>query len=326
MWKDVTCVIAVSGGADSVGLLRLLAALKKRHGGDGRLIVAHFNHRWRGDESDQDQDFVQTLAGQMKIQCVCGQAQQIETATDSPERDGRSEQAARHLRYEYLTNVAHEYGARFIATAHTLDDQVETVLHRILRGTGLRGLSGIPVYRSVSPSVSLVRPLLAVERTELEQFLNSTGQSFRLDSSNSDRRYTRNRIRHELLPTLKQDYNSEVALALLRLSHLAQRSQAEIQSQVERFAQESVTSRSNSKGADIEIDRLRLGELSSFMRAEVFMHLWRLESWPLQDYGFEQWDALARLCDDYSTERKTMTLPGSIRVAVEDRVVTLRKN
>ena len=200
-WADVSVLVAVSGGADSVALLRGLAGLKV--GGEGKLVVGHFNHRLRGEESDGDEQFVARLAEELGLGLECGrlEAGDIDACPDG------IEEAARRQRYRFLTETAERVGARYVACAHTADDQVETVLHRILRGTGIAGLAGIPRCRRLSPAVTLIRPLLEVRRAELVDYLASLGQSYREDSSNLDRRFTRNRIRHDLLPQLAKDFN-----------------------------------------------------------------------------------------------------------------------
>ena len=153
-WKDLTVLAAVSGGGDSVALLRGLAALKLP--GEGRLIAAHVNHKLRGADSDADQAFVQELCGQLGLAC------EVATAAVDPTAGSRGqgiEATARRARYAVLEEMAGRVGARFVVTAHTADDQAETILHRILRGTGIRGLSGMSRSRRLGPA-TLLRPLL----------------------------------------------------------------------------------------------------------------------------------------------------------------------
>src|SRR5262249_19663731 len=135
-------------------------------------------------------------------------------------RDGL-EAAARDARYHFLRSTAERLGARYVATGHTADDQVETILHHILRGSGLAGLAGVPRLRSPSAAVTLIRPLLTIERTEVEDYLRQLGQDYRCDASNLSTEHTRNRIRHELLPLLADRFNPHVRDALRRLGTLA---------------------------------------------------------------------------------------------------------
>ena len=183
-WQDVTIVAAVSGGADSVALLRSLLGLSP--GGPARLVVAHINHGLRGSESEGDERFVADLCAKLGVPCA---VRRIPAAVFR-ETGGRGiESVARHARYECLQSIAAEWGGRYVATGHTADDQAETILHRILRGTGIRGLEGIPRVRSLSPGIALSRPLLRFRRQEILAFLAALGQPFREDSTNRDPRF-----------------------------------------------------------------------------------------------------------------------------------------
>ena len=147
--------------------------------------------------------------------------ERIDVAAQARADCANLEATARRLRYRWLAKVAREAGAHWIATGHTADDQAETVLHRLLRGTGLQGLRGIAGRRKLEPGVSLVRPLLQTTRTEIIAYLEQLHQPFRQDSTNRDLSYTRNRIRLELLPYLAERYNPAVSIALARLAEQA---------------------------------------------------------------------------------------------------------
>lgn len=205
--------VAVSGGADSVALLRVLLELREELG--LVLSVAHFNHKIRGAEADGDQEFVAELARQFDLLFHLGSG-------DAPvyaQQHGLSlETAARELRHTWFAQLVRQGKAARIATAHTQDDQAETVLMRVLRGAGTRGLAGISPEQKQK---ALVRPLLAITRQEVEQYLNRLGQTWREDSSNQDLRHARNRIRHELLPLLGRDYNPGIRETLSDLSEVA---------------------------------------------------------------------------------------------------------
>jgi len=210
-------VVAVSGGADSVALMRVLLILRSELG--IVLAVAHFNHGLRGVDSDGDERFVAELAQRHDLLFFAGRADVREHATA---HKLSLEHAARELRYEWLVELARQQRLEAIATAHTADDQAETVLMKFLRGAGTKGLAGIhPVL--LRDGIRVVRPLLGALRTEVEAYLHSLSQPWREDESNRDACYARNRIRHELLPLLERDYNpnlrellgeaAEVALA-----------------------------------------------------------------------------------------------------------------
>lgn len=195
-----TVVVAVSGGADSVALLHVLHSL---HEYRLSLIVAHFNHMLRGTESDDDEQFVRTIAADHGLPFVVGRYAVDEFA----EREGLSlEEAGRLCRYRYFDEIAAKHRAAVVVLAHHADDQAETVLMRLLRGSGATGLRGMSPK---SNDGKYVRPLLSVSRHQIERYLAERGLTFRTDSSNCDLSFLRNRIRHELLPTL-ETYNPAV--------------------------------------------------------------------------------------------------------------------
>ena len=208
-----TLGVGVSGGADSVALLRLL--LEVREGLAVRLIVVHFNHRIRGAESDSDEEFVRRLAGAYALEFASGG----EDVPLAAVRNGWNlEDAARRLRYEFFERQVQDGRVARVAVAHTADDQAETLLAHIFRGTGLTGLGGI--YPEMG---SVMRPLLEVRRRELQEYLAGIGQDWREDSSNQDTSRLRARIRHRLLPMLEQEFQPAVVAQLSRLSLLARR-------------------------------------------------------------------------------------------------------
>jgi tRNA(Ile)-lysidine synthase len=233
-WADVTVLVALSGGADSVALLRAMAALKR--GGAGRLCAAHLNHQLRTD-AEEDEQFVVELCGRLGVTCEVGRVAVDRLAAES---SVGIESAARTARYRFLEQAAGRLGARFVVTAHTADDQAETVLHRILRGTGIRGLAGMARARPLGHA-TLIRPLLGVRRAELRVYLDDLAQPHRRDSSNLDLRFTRNRIRRRLLPRLQRQFNPDAVEALLRLGNLAGEVQAVIDGLVDEWFDRCVT-------------------------------------------------------------------------------------
>jgi tRNA(Ile)-lysidine synthase len=284
-WLELTVLLAVSGGADSVALLRAMTALKT--GGLGRLCVAHFNHKLRA-EADADQQFVVSLCKQLGLSCETGSC---DVALLAASRGEGIEPAARRARYGFLKETAGRLGARFILSAHTANDQAETILHRIMRGTGISGLTGMSRFRRLGHA-TLLRPFLSVRRRELEKYLRDIGQPFRNDLSNADRRFTRNRIRHELLPLLARHYNPAVADALLRLGGLAADAQGVINHLVDQLHERAVKSDNENC---VEIDAAHLGSSPPYLLRELLVLVWRRQSWPMRAMGFMQWDQLARM-------------------------------
>jgi len=213
--------VAVSGGADSVALLRILHEMRDELG--LVLSVVHLNHSLRGEESDGDEEFVRNLASDYGLPFLCARR---DVRAHAQKNKLSIETAARQLRYRYLEDLLREGSFNKLATAHTLDDQAETVLLKISRGAGTRGLAGI--YPSIlveqpggSERLAIVRPLLAVERGELEAYLSEIRQPWREDSSNAELHHTRNRVRREVLPKLIEHVNPDVRHKLADAAQIA---------------------------------------------------------------------------------------------------------
>ena len=213
-------VVAVSGGPDSVCLLDLLALMRERGDLTLSLHAAHLNHRLRGAESDADEAFVRELCNARGLPLT---VETCDVNAVRADRGGSLEEAAREERYAFLSEAAQETEAEVVAVGHTADDQIETVLHRIIRGAGLKGLRGMSVSRLLGDgsAVRLVRPLLGARRAAVLEHLAGRGLSFREDASNADTRLTRNRLRHRLLPLIESEYNPAFGESLLRLARSA---------------------------------------------------------------------------------------------------------
>ncbi len=216
---------AVSGGPDSVCLLDLLFRLREDLG--IRLCVAHLNHRLRGRASDADARFVAQLSKKMDLPSETGVCD-VETLARVERRS--LEDAARQARYRFLDEVRRRVGASRVALGHTRGDQAETVLLHLFRGSGRGGLGAM---RPVRDSV-YARPLLNVSREEVERYLAFRGLAFRRDATNRDVRFTRNRIRHDLLPRLRRDYNPDVEAVLARTASLFAEEEAWLEGMVQR--------------------------------------------------------------------------------------------
>ncbi len=201
-------LVAVSGGADSVALLHVLAKLGLP------LAVAHLDHQTRHGESTKDAAFVEALAERLGLPFRLERRAVAEEAAGRPES---FEEYARELRYAFFRRAAHETGCAVVATGHQADDQAETVLMRLLRGSGPAGLSGIPPVRE-ERGLRVIRPLLGLRRDALRRWLEEEGHTWREDSSNRDPAFLRNRIRNELLPHLTSEYNPRCTEALIRLA------------------------------------------------------------------------------------------------------------
>lgn len=203
--------VAVSGGLDSVALLLLLDELRPSLGIS--LVVLHLNHLLRGTASDADERFVVELARERGLVCISASE---DVASAAHREDWNLEDAARRLRYAFFERTVRDRRATRVAVAHTADDQAETVLARLIRGTGTTGLAGIhPILGSV------VRPLLDVRRQALRNYLTGRGQTWREDETNRDTRRLRARLRHRLIPMLEGEYSPAIVERLAELARLA---------------------------------------------------------------------------------------------------------
>jgi tRNA(Ile)-lysidine synthase len=311
-------VVAVSGGPDSVALLRALLAVRAEQ--PIPLVVAHLNHRLRGAESDADEAFVADLharlsaAGELHLV-----SHRLDVACLASERGANLEATAREERYRWLAEVARAHGLHHVATGHTANDQAETVLHRLLRGTGLQGLRGIAFRREIAPGVEAVRPLLEVGREEVLAYLQEIDQAARHDASNDDFAFTRNRIRGELLPLLARDYNPAIVAVLARLARLAE----------EAFAEEEEAGRELLAQADrpragemVILDVETLRQASQRQVRSALRCLWQRELWPVDGMTFRDWQRLAELAP---AESGAHDLPGGVQARRRGGVLQLRR-
>jgi tRNA(Ile)-lysidine synthase len=239
--------VAVSGGPDSVCLLEVLRDLAPRF--ELKLSVAHFNHRLRGAASDEDEQFVAKLAARCGLRCYCASAIVVRS-------NDNLEQAARRARRAFFAELIRKGYTDRIALGHTRDDQAETVLFRLLRGSGLAGLAGIiPVTAD-----GYIRPLIEITRAEVEQFLRSRGLEWREDATNRDPRFARNRIRHSLLPQMGREWNPRITDALAQLADLAHEEERWWRAEIDRLAADLL----EHKAGGIEV---RAGTLAALPRA-----------------------------------------------------------
>lgn len=204
--KNRRIVAACSGGPDSLALVDLLDGLQEDL--KFALYVAHLDHGLRGEESTQDADFVRDFCERRGLTCF---STKVDVAAEAWRSRASLEETGRRLRYEYLRKVAREIGGAFIATGHHRDDQAETVLLNLIRGSGARGLGGIRPRQN-----DIIRPLLCLTREDIEQWCQKRELHPRVDSSNADVDFRRNRIRHELIPLFCRDYNPALVDTLCR--------------------------------------------------------------------------------------------------------------
>lgn len=190
-------VVAVSGGPDSVALLLAVTRVNTQTRAEWAVLAVHVNHQLRGEEAQLDQTFVEQLSRDLDVPC---RTISVDTRAHSAQHRVSLETGARALRYDALERIRHSWAGDVILTAHTANDQAETMIMRLLRGTGLSGLGGIPPRRG-----AIVRPFLSIRHEEIVRALQAWGVGYRLDSSNRDERHWRNRIRRVVMPALEQE-------------------------------------------------------------------------------------------------------------------------
>lgn len=308
-------VVGVSGGADSVGLLHAFV-----HGdvlprlGVGRrrkVIVAHAEHDLREDAA-LDRRFAEGLARDMGLEFVTKRIACRDAAMETGEG---IEAAARRLRYAFLAEAAGDAGARAVVVAHSADDQAETILHAVLRGTGLAGLGGMPAMRELVEGISLVRPMLGIGRSAVRGYLAACGQAWRDDPTNADESFARNFLRHAVLPKVVDGPYPAAVASIRRLGRRAAGIARAVATAADLLLDEH--SRREADGT-IVLDPRRLSQLDRQMLGEIFVQLWKREGWPRRDMTARHYLRLAkmlRLAGTLGGDRsaRPIELPGGIR-------------
>lgn len=312
--RNAKVVVGVSGGADSVALLSVLRELTTKDHRNWELTVAHLHHGIR-DDADADADFVGELARKWGFPFVI---ERCDVPAESRRIGLGIEETARDLRYEFYCRIAELKGASHVALGHHADDNVETVLYRIVRGTHLRGAGGIPASRPIHDSqIMLVRPLLHCRRAEIESFCLRTGLTWRTDATNTDVRYRRNLIRHEILPLLREKLNPRVDEAILRLAAAASEAQEYLTHQANALLQSATT---QVEGGPLIVDCATFARQSDVVR-KVAMRL-ALENLgvPLRKLSGERFHELSSMFDPDGA--KAVGLTGNFIARREaDRIV-----
>ena len=281
-------LVAVSGGPDSMALLRVAQQSIQKH--SGGITCGHVDHQLR-PESGSDAAWVVAQCELLGVRCL---VERVELPSQDGQRTAVEEQA-RHARYAALTRMAHSVQATAILTGHTADDNAETVLHHLFRGTGLRGLAGIPEVRVLDGGLVLWRPLLGIRRDQIVASLQELGQPSLVDSSNASVAFTRNRVRHELLPWLERELNPRSVEALQRIAEQAREWQSWIEYEAERCLSAALIEPSTEV---VRLQREVLAAAHPALRRECFVRLWVRQNWPRQAMTAEHWQRLADLCRD----------------------------
>ncbi len=302
-------VVGLSGGADSIALLDILSRLQ---GYNLHLIATHLNHCLRGAESDADQEFCRLLAGQYAIPF---EVRRIDIKKMAEDQRLNLEDAGRRARIAFFDEIRAKYGAAAVALAHHADDQAETLLMRLLRGSGMTGLSGM-AYRN---DRGYIRPLLDITRVEIEQYLRSYGIEWREDASNSDTVYLRNRIRHQLLPLL-EEYNPAIRAGLAATASIIRGDEVLLRELTEQTFAASCRIRDNS----VEGSVVQLRALNPALRRRVLRYAFSRSAGSLERVTQRHIDALFEMIDS-SRPNSRLAFPHGVTVLREyDRLVWVK--
>ena len=300
-------LIAYSGGADSSALLHLLLDLREEWSFE--LFLGHFNHRLRPG-AEEDERFVRNMAGKYSLPLFVGSG---DVRAEAKASGLNIEEAGRKLRYDFLGKTALEIGRAKVATGHTLTDQAETFQMRLMRGSGLRGLAGIyPVKDEV-----IVRPLLRVERKDVETYLKKKKVEFRVDESNFDRRFLRNRIRLDLLPYLQENFEPAIVQHLGRIAAIIR----EEDQVLDEITQEKARKAIVGKNADVSLDLPILSSLPRALARRVIREFIARLRGSLRKISFEDVESVLALADgkEYSLKERLVLRREGDRVFVKKK-------
>lgn len=302
-------IVAVSGGVDSVTLLRVLHQLSAEPARRYRLAVAHVDHGLR-DQAADDARFVAELARTLGLPHF---ERRCDVRAHAQASGQGIEQAGRQLRYEFLLETARQVQAGCVAVGHHADDNAETVLQRILRGTSLHGLKGIPIRRKLraGEEVELVRPMLECRRSDIERYARQEGVAWRQDASNADVNYRRNFIRHELLPAIRDKFNSRADEAVLRLAQHAAEIDAFLASQAQTLlaAATGPDQEHVAQTGEVGFDAKRLASADPAVQAYTIRQILEQAGLPMRDVGQQQ---ICELRDMFSADGpRAMSLGGA---------------
>jgi tRNA(Ile)-lysidine synthase len=324
LWSHSTSVVGVSGGPDSIALLHALRVISNRR---APLVVAHVDHGLRGEESDGDREFVRDLAHRWGVPCeIVRLAEEHAVPSQGIETRMSSEEALRKARHRHLRKIALRYGAQWIATAHHADDVVETMLHRLLRGSGPRGLASIPPTRKLASNLILVHPLLSMSRAQIMQYIEANRLEFRTDRSNVSEAYTRNRIRHQLLPYLRDFLETpDVDRRLWRATQQIREEHEFVEASARRWLQAAKVSED---AGSVEFAAQVFEDVAWCVVREGLVGIWHDLSWPLQGVTAKHWDKLRSFLQpiDQGPHPRRMQLPGRIDVTMRRGTVRFFRN
>ncbi|MDP2980852.1 MAG: tRNA lysidine(34) synthetase TilS [Candidatus Omnitrophota bacterium] len=311
--KGDSILVGVSGGPDSVTLLHVLDSLKKEY--SLNILIAHLDHKFRGEESADDRKFCEELAKKYNLEIIW---EEIDVPKIAEEKKISPEEAARFERYDFFKRIAKERGMDKIAVGHTRDDQAETVLMRIIRGAGMKGLGGISPVKDMQGN-KIIRPLIEISRKEVEDFISESGLKFRKDSSNEKSIYTRNKIRLELIPLLEKEFNSNIKEVL---ANMAENLQVE-NDFLSRYSRRKFKSVSKIKREEILIDIKKFKKQPEAVRKRILRAALEELKGDLRRLTYQHWKEIEELIDSRPVN-SIVDLPAGI-IITKDRInITLK--
>ncbi len=305
-------LVGVSGGPDSMALLHVLRQLAPRY--SLKLGVAHLDHGLRPGDSEKDAQFVSSLSRTLDLPFYLKKADVREHKRETKQS---LEEAARQVRYAFFDDLAEEKGYTKIATGHTADDNAESILMNLLRGSGMTGLSGIPPRRGEK----IVRPLIEAYRADVLTFLSKRKIAFVTDASNSDLRFVRNRVRHQLMPELRSSYNPIISETLNRLGAISRKDEAWLAGLVEKTAAEAVTA---GKGGTPTLSLPARGAWPDGLKQRVIRRMIKGVKGDLRRISFDHIEAVRHLMESGSSGKR-LHLPDRVLVERDGERVRFSK-
>lgn len=319
-WRQHSIVVAVSGGADSVALFRTLEAMVSSvdQPPSQKIIVGHVDHGLRGQASHDDRTFVKELALKFGVRFASAT---LDLPTMLNDRQKPSEDLLRDARYGALRKMAQQNGARYLFTGHHLDDQVETILFRIFRGTGLVGLKGIPAVRC-DDWLTIVRPFLKTSKAKILETMAAIDQPFRFDHTNATNEFGRNFIRNEILAQARSYFGPQVDQSIARLADHASDAVDQEASLVDQYFCDAPP---QVQSGTVVVKTPSLSSQPTSLVRAILIRLWRDQGWAVSQMTFDRWQSLAsRICGvNDSSLRDIENLPGNLRIEIDCQRVSI---
>lgn len=306
-------LVGLSGGPDSVALVHLLNILKDEY--PLVVYIAHLDHKIRAGESKADRKFCEELTRNLKLKIYC---EERDIPKIVKETGKSSEEVARIERYNFFKETAGRLGIRKIAVGHTSDDQVETVLLRMLRGSGMLGLGGMSPIKEIK-GFTVIRPLIEVSRKDIERFIKERKMKYRVDSSNEETVFTRNRVRHELLPLLEKRFNPNIKEVI---ANMAENLRTE-NSFLEKFSKRKFKSVATLKNGYITINLERFKRQAEAVKKRILRHALETLKGDLRRFSYQHWKEMEDLIKARPTN-SVVDLPCGINIRKDKENLILR--